>query len=60
MKRALLKKLSPDEYSSGTFFISNLGMFGVTHFEAILPPGAGAILAIGASKPVVGMQSNGK
>jgi len=59
VKRALLKKLSPDEYSSGTFFISNLGMFGVTHFEAILPPGAGAILAIGASKPVVGMQSNG-
>ncbi|EME29150.1 dihydrolipoamide acetyltransferase [Galdieria sulphuraria] len=59
VKRALMKKLSPDEYSTGTFFISNLGMFGVTSFDAILPPGAGAILAVAASKPVVGMQPNG-
>lgn len=57
--RALDKKLSPDEYSSGTFFVSNLGMLGVEQFDAILPPGAPGILAIGASKPVVGMQSNG-
>lgn len=59
VKRALAKKLSPDEYNSGTFFISNLGMFGVEQFDAILPPGAPAILAIGASKPVVAMQDNG-
>lgn len=59
VKRALEKKLSPDEYNSGTFFISNLGMFGVEQFDAILPPGAPGILAIGAAKPVVGMQSNG-
>lgn len=59
VKRASEKKLSPDEYNSGTFFISNLGMFGVDQFDAILPPGAPGILAIGASKPVVGLQSNG-
>ncbi|GJQ10588.1 hypothetical protein GpartN1_g2379.t1 [Galdieria partita] len=59
VKRSLMKKLTRDEYSSGTFFISNLGMFGVTSFDAILPPGAGAILAVGASKPVVGIQPNG-
>ncbi|CDF40850.1 unnamed protein product [Chondrus crispus] len=59
VKRSLEKKLSPDEYNSGTFFVSNLGMFGVDQFDAILPPGAPAILAIGASKPVVGLQSNG-
>lgn len=40
-------------YSSGTFTISNLGMMGVDSFGAILPPGTGAILAIGASKPAV-------
>ena len=43
------KKLSPAEYSSGTFTISNLGMFGVQQFDAILPPGTGSILAIAAS-----------
>jgi pyruvate dehydrogenase E2 component (dihydrolipoamide acetyltransferase) len=49
--RARAKQLQPDEYSSGTFVISNLGMFGVDMFDAILPPGQGSILAIGASKP---------
>ena len=51
--RARSKQLQPDEYSSGTFTISNLGMFGVDMFDAILPPGQGAILAIGASRPQV-------
>jgi pyruvate dehydrogenase E2 component (dihydrolipoamide acetyltransferase) len=51
--RARSKQLQPDEYSSGTFTISNLGMFGVDAFDAILPPGQGAILAIGASRPTV-------
>lgn len=59
VKRSLEKKLTPDEYSSGTFVISNLGMFGVEQFDAILPPGVPGILAIGASKPVVRLQSNG-
>jgi pyruvate dehydrogenase E2 component (dihydrolipoamide acetyltransferase) len=51
--RARLKQLQPDEYSSGTFTISNLGMFGVDRFDAILPPGQGAIMAVGASRPNV-------
>lgn len=59
VKRAMEKKLKPDEYNSGTFFISNMGMFGVEQFDAILPPGAPGILAIGAAKPVVALQNNG-
>jgi pyruvate dehydrogenase E2 component (dihydrolipoamide acetyltransferase) len=51
--RARLKQLQPQEYSSGTFTISNLGMLGVDQFDAILPPGTGAILAVGASLPQV-------
>lgn len=51
--RARAKQLQPDEYSTGTITISNLGMFGVDRFDAILPPGTGSILAIGASLPTV-------
>jgi pyruvate dehydrogenase E2 component (dihydrolipoamide acetyltransferase) len=51
--RARIKQLQPQEYSSGTFTISNLGMLGVETFDAILPPGTGAILAVGASQPTV-------
>ena len=51
--RARAKQLQPDEYNSGTFTISNLGMFGVDRFDAILPPNTGAILAIGGSRPQV-------
>jgi pyruvate dehydrogenase E2 component (dihydrolipoamide acetyltransferase) len=51
--RARAKQLQPDEYSTGTFTLSNLGMFGVDRFDAILPPGQGAILAIGAARPQV-------
>jgi pyruvate dehydrogenase E2 component (dihydrolipoamide acetyltransferase) len=53
VERARAKQLQPEEYTSGTFTISNLGMFGVDRFDAILPPGTGAILAIGASTPTV-------
>lgn len=53
VERARAKQLQPDEYSSGTFTISNLGMFGVDTFDAILPPGQGSILAIAASRPEV-------
>ncbi|ACB52098.1 pyruvate dehydrogenase E2 component [Crocosphaera subtropica ATCC 51142] len=51
--RARAKQLQPEEYNSGTFTLSNLGMFGVDRFDAILPPGQGSILAIGASSPQV-------
>jgi pyruvate dehydrogenase E2 component (dihydrolipoamide acetyltransferase) len=51
--RSRSKQLKPEEYSTGTFTLSNLGMFGVDHFDAILPPGTGAILAVAASRPSV-------
>ncbi|OWY69960.1 branched-chain alpha-keto acid dehydrogenase subunit E2 [cyanobacterium TDX16] len=57
--RARAKQLQPEEYNSGTFTLSNLGMFGVDRFDAILPPGQGAILAIGASRPQVVATSDG-
>jgi len=53
VERARAKQLQPDEYNSGTFTISNLGMFGVDRFDAILPPNTGAILAVGGSRPQV-------
>ncbi len=53
VKRSRQKQLQPDEYSTGTFTVSNLGMFGVDRFDAVLPPGTGAILAVAASRPVV-------
>ncbi|NJM70831.1 MAG: 2-oxo acid dehydrogenase subunit E2 [Scytonema sp. RU_4_4] len=53
VERARAKKLQPEEYNTGTFTVSNLGMFGVDRFDAILPPGQGSILAIGASRPQV-------
>jgi pyruvate dehydrogenase E2 component (dihydrolipoamide acetyltransferase) len=59
VERARAKQLQPDEYSSGTFTLSNLGMFGVDRFDAILPPGQGGILAIGASSPQVVATSDG-
>jgi len=53
VERARAKQLKPEEYSTGTFTLSNLGMFGVDRFDAILPPGTGAILAVAASRPTV-------
>merc|ERR1712007_4715 len=57
--RARNKQLNPDEYNSGTFTVSNLGMFGVDDFGALLPVGTGGILAVGGTKSVVGVE-NGK
>lgn len=57
--RARTKQLQPDEYSTGTFTLSNLGMFGVSSFDAILPPGQGSILAIGGSQPKVVATADG-
>ncbi|MBE9124642.1 dihydrolipoamide acetyltransferase family protein [Coleofasciculus sp. LEGE 07081] len=59
VERSRLKQLQPEEYNSGTFTISNLGMFGVDRFDAILPPGQGAILAVGAARPQVVATDNG-
>ena len=46
--RAKASTLTPDQYQGGTFTVSNLGMFGVTHFDAIINPPQAAILAVGA------------
>jgi pyruvate dehydrogenase E2 component (dihydrolipoamide acetyltransferase) len=53
--RAKAKKLRPEEMSDGTFSISNLGMFGVDSFAAVINPPEGAILAVGKirAEPVV-------
>ncbi|XP_060198253.1 dihydrolipoyllysine-residue acetyltransferase component 5 of pyruvate dehydrogenase complex, chloroplastic [Lycium barbarum] len=51
--KARAKQLQPHEYTTGTFTLSNLGMFGVDRFDAILPPGTGAIMAVGASQPAL-------
>ena len=53
VNRARAKQLQPDEYSTGTFTLSNLGMYGVDTFDAILPAGQGSILAIAAARPQV-------
>ncbi|MEJ2026680.1 MAG: 2-oxo acid dehydrogenase subunit E2, partial [Limibacillus sp.] len=53
--RARDNKLKPEEYQGGTFSVSNLGMFGIKHFEAVINPPQGCILAVGAGeqRPVV-------
>lgn len=62
--RARAKKLKPEEMSDGTFSISNLGMFGIDEFSAVINPPEGAILAVGQARevPVVkdGMVRPGK
>jgi len=54
-ERARSRKLKPEEYTGATFSISNLGMFGIDEFTAVINPPEGAILAVGAmaAKPVV-------
>jgi pyruvate dehydrogenase E2 component (dihydrolipoamide acetyltransferase) len=49
--RARAGKLKPEEYQGGTFSISNLGMFGIKQFEAVINPPQGCILAVGAGEP---------
>ena len=53
--RARDGKLAPEEFTGGSFTISNLGMFGVREFAAVINPPQGAILAVGAGeqRPVV-------
>ncbi len=54
-ERARVRKLKPDEYEGGTFSISNLGMFGIKEFSAVINPPHSMILAVGAGeqRPVV-------
>ena len=52
-ERARKRRLAPHEYQGGTTAISNLGMFGVTSFEAILNPPQATIVAIGAGEKKV-------
>lgn len=53
--RAHAGKLKPQEYQGGSFSISNLGMFGIREFSAVINPPQGAILAVGAGekRPIV-------
>jgi len=53
--RARERRLKPDEYTGSTFSVSNLGMFGIDHFTAIINPPEAGILAIGGieQRPVV-------
>ncbi len=54
--RARDRKLAPHEYQGGSFAVSNLGMYGIDSFDAVINPPHGAILAVGAGvkKPIVG------
>jgi pyruvate dehydrogenase E2 component (dihydrolipoamide acetyltransferase) len=48
--RARTRKLKPQEYQGGTSSVSNLGMFGISHFTAVINPPQSTILAVGASE----------
>lgn len=58
-ERAREGKLIPEEYSGGTFTISNLGMFGIENFTAVINPPEAAILAVGATTDQVVVVSKG-
>ena len=49
-ERAKAKKLKPSDYEGGSFSISNLGMFGIKNFTAVINPPQSAILAVGAGE----------
>ena len=53
VEKAKTKKLQPNEFEGNTFTISNLGMFGIDQFTAIINPPDSCILAIGAAKEMV-------
>jgi pyruvate dehydrogenase E2 component (dihydrolipoamide acetyltransferase) len=50
-ERARSRKLKPEEYTGASFSISNLGMFGIDEFTAVINPPEGAILAVGSMSP---------
>jgi pyruvate dehydrogenase E2 component (dihydrolipoamide acetyltransferase) len=47
------RAISPEQLAGGTFTVSNLGMLGIRHFEAVINPPQAAILAVGALRPTV-------
>jgi pyruvate dehydrogenase E2 component (dihydrolipoamide acetyltransferase) len=49
--RARMGKLVPEEYQGGTFTVSNMGMFGIDEFSAVINPPEAAILAVGGGSP---------
>ncbi len=57
--RARDRKLAPHEYQGGSFAVSNLGMFGIDNFDAVINPPHGAILAVGQGVPKPVVQSDG-
>jgi pyruvate dehydrogenase E2 component (dihydrolipoamide acetyltransferase) len=59
VKKARERKLKPEEYTNGTFTVSNLGMYGIKEFSAIINEPEAAIMAVGTlqEKPIV---SNGE
>ncbi|MCB9633189.1 MAG: pyruvate dehydrogenase complex dihydrolipoamide acetyltransferase [Sandaracinus sp.] len=54
-EKARTKKLKPEEMMNGTFSVSNLGMYGIEEFGAVINPPEGAILAVGALRDDVGV-----
>jgi pyruvate dehydrogenase E2 component (dihydrolipoamide acetyltransferase) len=57
-ERVRARKVKPNELSGGTFTFSNLGMFGITSFTAVINPPQAAILAVGAVEPRVVVQDD--
>ncbi|MEW6612802.1 MAG: FAD-dependent oxidoreductase [Pseudomonadota bacterium] len=51
VERARKRRLAPEEYANPTFTVSNMGMYGVAQFDAIVTPGTAAIIAIAAAGP---------
>ena len=58
--RAKINKLKPEEFQGGSFTISNLGMFGITEFSAVINPPQAAILAVGGGSPRLVPPKDGK
>jgi pyruvate dehydrogenase E2 component (dihydrolipoyllysine-residue acetyltransferase) len=57
-ERARTRKLQPEEFMGATFSVSNLGMFGIDEFTAIINPPEAAILAVGAMSPKAVVRNN--
>jgi len=58
--RAKSRKLAPHEYQGGSFAISNLGMMGITNFDAVINPPHASILAIGAGQKLPVVNADGE
>lgn len=59
-EKARQRKLTPEEYTGSTFSVSNLGMFGIEDFTAVINPPEAAILAVGAIQPVPVVSESGE